>query len=141
MKEIRNKIFSLQEANALIPFLESALDRLANLGQEATVLRREIELLSAIASAGASEANPDVVALREAERCQKILLDQFRSELRAVTRHGCIVRDLEAGLVDFYTVARNQVICLCWRRGEPRVEHWHPTDEGFAGRRPLTDLA
>jgi hypothetical protein len=43
--------------------------------------------------------------------------------------------------VDFYTMAGGRIVCLCWRRGEPRIEHWHPVDEGFSGRRPLEDLA
>src|SRR6188474_1235119 len=106
MERIR-KLFSVDEANLLLPELERALDRLAALGKEITVLRREI----------------------------------FRRSLEEISRHGCIIRDLDMGLVDFYTVSKGQVVCLCWRRGEPRIEHWHPVNEGFSGRRPLDDLA
>lgn len=141
MERIRNRIFSVEEANALVPFLERELEGLAALGRELTSLRREIEVLSAIESAGATGASPDVRALREKERLYSERLARFRAALGSVTAQGCVVRDLELGLVDFYSVARNRVICLCWKRGEPRVEHWHPVDEGFSGRRPLADLA
>ena len=140
MERIRNKIFSVEEANRLIPALEAALDTLVGIARDATALRREIEVLGAIAGSGASEESPDVRALREKERLQAEQLERFRSELGAVSRHGCILRDLELGLVDFYTMAQGRVVCLCWRRGEPRIEHWHPLDEGFSGRRPLSEL-
>ena len=140
MERIRNKIFSVEEANELIPYLEHSLSELSTLGREITGFRREIEVLAAIESAGASEANPDVRALREKEQAYAARLERFRVSLTEVSRHGCVIRDLELGLVDFYTMSRGQVVCLCWRRGETRIEHWHPIDEGFSGRRPLEDL-
>jgi len=140
MERIRNKIFSVEEANQILPDLERSLDALSAIAREATLLRREIEVLGAIAGSGASEASPDVRALREKERSQVVLLERFRNDLAAIAQHGCILRDLDLGLVDFYTMAHGRVVCLCWRRGEPRIEHWHPLDEGFSGRRPLTEL-
>ncbi len=141
MERIRNKIFSVEEANSLIPILERALGDLTALGREIATLRREVEVLSAIESAGASESNADVRALREKERAYAARLERFRQSLTEVSHHGCLIRDLELGLVDFYTMSRGQVVCLCWRRGEERIGHWHPIDEGFSGRRPLEDLA
>ena len=140
MERIRNKIFSVDEANRLIPALEGALETLVGIARHASTLRREIEVLGAIAGSGASEESPDVRALREKEKVQNEALERFRAELAAIARHGCILRDLELGLVDFYTMAQGRVVCLCWRRGEPRIGHWHPLDEGFSGRRPLSEL-
>jgi hypothetical protein len=140
VERIRNKIFSVEEANQLVPYLELALGELVDLAREVATLRREVEVLSAIESAGATSTNADVRSLREREQTYSRRSERFRDVLLGVTRHGCIVRDLEEGLVDFYAVVRNRVICLCWRRGEPRVAHWHPADEGFSSRRPLDDL-
>jgi hypothetical protein len=138
---MRNKIFSLEEANRLIPYLEETLAGLSALGQEVTGLRREIEVLTAIADSGVTSGNPDVRALRNKERAYAETLERFRVSLTEVSRHGCIIRDLELGLVDFYSMSRDRIVCLCWRRGEARIEHWHPIDEGFSGRRPLEDLS
>lgn len=140
MERIRSRIFTVEEANQLLPYLDEALDRLAALGRSVTGLKREIEVLRAIAGSGASDTNPDLRALGEQEDAYEAEVERFRSLLAEVSRHGCIVRDLELGLVDFYTVHREQIVCLCWRRGEPRIGHWHPVDEGFSGRRPLDDL-
>jgi len=138
---MRNKIFSIEEANELIPYLEETLATLSTLGQEVTGLRREIEVLNAIADSGVTAGNPDVRALRTKERAYADALERFRISLTEVSRRGCIIRDLELGLVDFYTMSRDRIVCLCWRRGESRIGHWHAIDEGFSGRRPLEDLA
>ena len=140
MERIRSRIFSVEEANQLLPYLDQALEGLSGLGREVTRLKREIEVLRAIADSGASEANPDLVSLGDKEASYETAVERFRSSLADVSRHGCIIRDLELGLVDFYTMNRDQIVCLCWRRGEPAIEHWHPLEEGFSGRRPLEEL-
>jgi hypothetical protein len=140
VERIRNKIFSVEEANALIPYLDRALDSLAARTREIAALKGELDVLSAIESSGATSKNSDIRSLREKEASCARVLEQFRAALEEIASQGCIVRDLDIGLVDFYTMARGRVVCLCWRRGEPRVEHWHPTDEGFSGRRPLAEL-
>jgi hypothetical protein len=50
---------------------------------------------------------------------------------------GVLVKDLDAGLVDFPSLRDGEEVLLCWRLGEDAVEHWHGVDEGFAGRKPL----
>jgi hypothetical protein len=140
MERIRNKIFSVEEANALIPYLERALDQLGSSARDIGALQSEIQVLLAIESSGATGRNHDVRELREKEaRCAR-MLEEFRAALHEVASRGCILRDLDLGLVDFYTMSRDRVVCLCWRLGERRVSHWHTTDEGFSGRRPLSEL-
>jgi hypothetical protein len=140
MERIRSRIFSVEEANQLLPYLDRALERLTALGHEVTGLKREIDILRAIAGSGASEANADLRSLSDKEGAYDAAVEHFRASLADMSRHGCIIRDLELGLVDFYTMNKDQVVCLCWRRGEPKIEHWHPLDEGFSGRRPLEEL-
>jgi hypothetical protein len=103
-------------------------------------LRRELAVLGAIAHTGATSQNQDLRELAEKAAAEKELLARFRVRLGEVAAAGCILRDLEIGLVDFYALARDRIVCLCWRRGEPEVGHWHPVDQGFAGRRPLSEL-
>jgi hypothetical protein len=50
---------------------------------------------------------------------------------------GCIVKDLDSGLVDFPSVIKNEEVYLCWRLGEDRIRFYHRQDEGFAGRKPI----
>ena len=140
MERIRNKIFSVEEANGLIPYLESTLQKLGAGARDLASLQGEIQVLNAIESSGATSRNHDIQELRAKEaRCAR-MLEEFRAALHEVASRGCILRDLDLGLVDFYTMARDKVVCLCWRLGEPSITHWHTTDEGFSGRRPLSEL-
>jgi hypothetical protein len=50
---------------------------------------------------------------------------------------GCIVKDLEIGLLDFPALYRGKEVYLCWRLGEADIGFWHPVEEGFAGRRAI----
>ena len=62
---------------------------------------------------------------------------------------GCILKDIDLGLIDFPYDAGDEVVFLCWQFGEPRVVAWHSVDSGFSERQPLpgapnrcsTDLA
>jgi len=140
MERIRNRIFSAEEANRLIPYLEQALGSLSVSARNIAALQREAQVLTAIESTGATSKNHDVRELREKEVLSARMLEEFRASLHEIASRGCILRDLDLGLVDFYTMARDRVVCLCWRLGEPRIGHWHTTDEGFSGRRPLSEL-
>jgi hypothetical protein len=140
MERIRHKIFSVEEANRLLPYLEQAIGAIATMSRAILDLRGEIEVLSAIETSGATSANTDVRALREKEALAAHLIEQFREALEDVASRGCILRDIDLGLVDFYAMGKDGVVCLCWRRGETSIEHWHPVDQGFSGRRPLAEL-
>jgi hypothetical protein len=48
-----------------------------------------------------------------------------------------VVRDLEAGLLDFPALRAGREVYLCWHADEPAVRHWHAPESGFAGRLPL----
>jgi len=64
-----------------------------------------------------------------------------RARLRELARElfdlGVELKDPYEGLVDFPCLKDGREVCLCWKQGEPAVDHWHETDAGFAGRRPL----
>lgn len=63
----------------------------------------------------------------------------FEGVLLRVSQMGVEVKDVEQGLVDFRGVLGDRPAYLCWKDGEPDVLHWHPLDEGFAGRRRIPD--
>ena len=50
---------------------------------------------------------------------------------------GCVVKDLDIGLIDFPTEFRGEEVYLCWKLGEPRIEFWHGVEEGFRGRKAI----
>jgi hypothetical protein len=62
---------------------------------------------------------------------------QLRAAIEGVQGTGCLIKDLEIGLVDFPTLLRGVEVYLCWKLGEAGIEFWHGVDEGFRGRKPI----
>jgi hypothetical protein len=63
-----------------------------------------------------------------------VALDDGLQELR---RHGCVLKDLQSGIVDFPARLQGREVCLCWMLGEDSIAYWHETDSGFKGRQPI----
>jgi hypothetical protein len=61
----------------------------------------------------------------------------LKGAVEAVQETGCLVKDLDIGLVDFPTLFKGVEVYLCWKLGEPAIEFWHGVDEGFRGRKPI----
>ena len=49
------------------------------------------------------------------------------------------MKDLDIGLLDFPALLNGVEVFLCWKLGETKIEWWHSTQEGYAGRRKIID--
>jgi hypothetical protein len=65
------------------------------------------------------------------------LAEMMRTALTHILESGCIIKDLDTGLLDFPSRINDEDVYLCWRLGEDRIRFYHRQDEGFAGRKPL----
>lgn len=81
-----------------------------------------------------AEESLESMRVRIAEHIEK--LGRLQAELDEI---GCELKDWTTGLVDFPAWHEGRRVWLCWRLGEPAVEHWHELDAGFSGRRPIDD--
>jgi len=133
---VKITLFSVEEANRLVQSLRPQLERLVAAKGEFDRLGRRIDVI-ALALSGASADNPDAQVRRELLVRRTRVADEIRLGLQTLQHHGCIVKDLERGLLDFYSLAGDRLIFLCWHLGEPEVGHWHPLEGGFATRQPL----
>jgi hypothetical protein len=68
------------------------------------------------------------------------LLETLREQIEAIQATGCLIKDLETGLVDWLTLHQGREVYLCWKYGEPEVAYWHELTTGFPGRRPVSEL-
>ena len=121
--------FTLEEANALVPWLEEEFRRQELIRQEYITLQ---ERLSELAKDSDSDdetakitANAELFA-RQIDEGVEDILDQ-----------GVIVRDVATGLVDFPSQREGREIYLCWICGEERIDFWHETNRGFSHRQRL----
>ena len=62
---------------------------------------------------------------------------KLRSAIEQVQEFGCVIKDLDMGLIDFPTLLRGVEVYLCWMLGEPKIAFWHGVDEGFRGRKAI----
>jgi hypothetical protein len=130
------RYFTVEEANALLPRLEVELGGLAR-------LRSELE--QAIVAVGGADVAVAVLQRgedpppgREAAGARlRTLADQVAAAVERVHGLGCVLKDIESGLVDFYALRDDEPVFLCWQLGEPAVAHWHTLEGGFAGREPI----
>jgi hypothetical protein len=133
------RLFTVDEANTLIPSLALRFGRMAllraTLGELFTALERLGEVLD-VRSFDQPQVGrtPEAVELRSRLRRE---LEQLSEELDAVAALGVAVKDVELGLCDFRGEVDGQEVWLCWQYGEPAVGFYHPLDAGFGARRPL----
>jgi len=127
--------FTLEEANALLPWLEEQFSRMVPLRDELAASQEQlISLLRRRRSNGHSSSEEEIAqSQREVDR----LTRDLQQLLQEVSQQGILVRDVGRGLVDFPSVREGREVYLCWLRGEARIDYWHETDIGFAGRQPL----
>jgi hypothetical protein len=132
------KTFTLEEAQSLLPVLESLLKRAIEGKQAAQQVELELaELARRIYLSGGMRVDTDKVALQRAELDSQVRL--ARESVAEIDSIGVQVKDLDAGLLDFPCRLDDQIVLLCWRMGEPAIEHWHPVDSGFRDRQPVDE--
>ena len=125
---METRYFSVEEANELLADIEPLMERLLERRTKVVESRQQIyQLLAAgdsdFGGPAASELVQDFMAIERLAR-------KIRS-------HGCIIKDLNNGLVDFLSKRDGREIYLCWRYGEPRVEFFHELHTGFKGRQHI----
>lgn len=130
------RFFTVEEANALVPALELEFGRVARARSELDPLVASLTGPVAMAILKYGAAAP---AGHEAEATRmRELVGEITSAVLRVSGLGCLVKDLDQGLVDFYSMSSGEPVFLCWQFGEPEVAHWHALNDGFAGRSPLS---
>jgi len=124
------KIFTIEEANALLPTVRGVLLKI----QKA---KKRVSLFSEKAKEAAESAERGGGGLIEGPLYAQLLL-KLTELMNGLDSLGVQLKDLDRGLVDFPYLRDGRVVLLCWQMGEgEELEWWHDVDAGFAGRTPL----
>jgi hypothetical protein len=129
-----SRLFTIEEANAILPLIKPGVEELLNTFRE---IRSEIE--ETAGQAKLPVGSPDLAGRLQEKGVVPKLFDRVKTIIGRIHGYGCVVNGPEVGLVDFPCLYRNEIVFLCWKYGEPGIEHWHRIPDGFAGRRPLLD--
>lgn len=122
------RYFTVDEANSLLPQLEPLVGQLLELRAQVTHESRELsgvlgDLRSDIGGPAASHLAVEFEAI-------ETLVARIRS-------YGCVLKSLEAGLLDFLCERDGRDVYLCWRYGEPSIRYFHELHTGYQGRQSI----
>jgi len=132
---VEQRYFTAEEANEALVEVRPLTEELVGHRRALVELQeRQTALTTRIAGNGGN------VEPHELEEVQEQIDEEVAGIARCVARiHevGALVKDLDAGLVDFPATRDGHDVLLCWRLGEDEITFWHGLDEGFSGRKPL----
>jgi hypothetical protein len=133
-----SRFYAIDEANAALPEVDRILVALRDQREELIALRDRV-----VAASPPDDGTP-TPAVAEQLRLLRLsmqgLIDQMQAGVARLVEMDITLRDIATGLIDFPALVSGRPIWLCWRVGEADVAHWHPHDEGFDTRRPLSEL-
>jgi len=130
------RFFSLDDANQAVTQVAPRLARLKDLQASAMPVQARLDVLWRRLDAG-ERVLDEISDLQGRLDAHAREAAEILAQLEGI---GCVVRDVQMGLVDFPARAGEAEFYLCWHLGEDAVRYWHGTHEGFAGRKPLTTM-
>ena len=130
------RFFTLQQAELLLPHVESAIREAIALKsgfQEAEdacqAQQRRVMMLGGVVV--------DHSQLLDRKRRRESSAQHLKDVIEKIQDCGCLVKDLDIGLIDFPTLFNGQEVYLCWKLGESGIRFWHGVQEGFRGRKAI----
>ncbi|MCH8995045.1 MAG: DUF2203 domain-containing protein [Chloroflexi bacterium] len=128
------RIFTLDEAAALLPRLGEILSEMREKQPELDRLRAELATMTRTASGNGHLIREELVNKRHQAQT---LAERLNALLAEISGFGCELKGLGEGLIDFPAEREGRTVYLCWKLGEERIAYWHELDTGFASRQPL----
>ena len=124
----KNKYFSVEEANAIIPELLVNVPQLQGLLQDLTEKYPDV-------NKAREKAQFNGGSLQGADYINCVLNINYLTE--QLESKGLILKGIKHGLVDFLSMRNGREVYLCWKVPEQRIEYWHDIEAGFAGRQRI----
>jgi hypothetical protein len=130
--------FTLEEAESLLPEIEDSLRQAISLKAEYELAEGELQSINRrITMMGGVLIGREEVQRHKLQRDRSA--EGLKTAIETILEFGCVIKDLDVGLIDFTTLYRGEEVYLCWKLGESGISFWHGTHEGFAGRKPIDE--
>jgi hypothetical protein len=130
------KRFTLIEAERLLPEIDTIIREAVSLKTQYQEAEQAIHSFAQrVAMQGGVVVDRGAVLHNRAQRDRHG--EGLKAAVEKIQEYGCVIKDLDIGLVDFPTLFRGREVYLCWKMGESGIRYWHGVDEGFAGRKPI----
>lgn len=122
------RYFTVDEANEIVAEIKPLMGELLERRAKAVRLSRQIKALLASKHIDFGGAIPS-------QLFQEFTI--IEALLKRIKSYGCVIKNLEAGLVDFLAQIDGRDVYLCWRYSEERISFYHELHTGFQGRKAL----
>lgn len=129
------KLFTLAEAEELLPRVRDELAAMQSSKRELDGLREELTRAVEPSSGNGHVKHEDVLETKKLRA--EALVNDINDRLARINGWGVEVKGIDDGLVDFPSERDGRVVYLCWKAGEDGIAWWHELETGFAGRQPL----
>ncbi len=126
------KNFSLKEANSILPQIKLIVDEIKDKRKRLYDFIENYE--------EEMESNQDELEIMMIKTEIDALNKEISELIDIIESFGAVVKGIDPVLVDFPSYHNDQLIWLCWKEGEDKIEYWHGFNEGFAGRKPVSEL-
>lgn len=130
-----NKIFTLSEANALLPQLKEDLLKLQTMTTEFEEQYLELQNKKAEYERSPFRKEDAQDPFFEAESQLEFMRIEVKLLIENFNRKGVQLKMINPGLLDFPSVLEGKEVLICWKQGEEQITHFHGYDEGFMGRK------
>ena len=130
------RIFTRTEAGRTRRELEPFLIEAMGVRKKLSVLEQELAAVSTRIMMMGGVLVP-YAKLAEKRMEHQSLAEIMKTNLEKILSTGCLIKDLDIGLLDFPAIVNNEEVYLCWKLGEDRIRYYHRQNEGYAGRKPL----
>lgn len=128
--------FTLAEAQGLIPQVEVLLREAVSLKSDYQEAEQAVQgIAQKVTLMGGMMVNREQVI--DAKTRRDSTAAKLKAVIEGVQEFGCVIKDLDMGLIDFPTLLRGVDVYLCWKLGESKIAFWHGVDEGFRGRKAI----
>lgn len=132
------KTFTLEEAESLLPVLESLLRTSIEGKKVIEELEAEYQAVrTRVFLAGGMTLDVKEAARKRATYDKTV--QQVKDAVAEIHAIGVQVKDLDIGLLDFPCEVDGEILLLCWKYGEQGISWYHSVEAGFAGRKPIDD--
>ncbi len=130
--------FTLEEAESLLPEIEVSLRQAISLKAEYELAEGELQSIGRrVTMMGGVLIDREEIQRHKQQRDRSA--EGLKAAIEQIQEFGCVIKDLDVGLIDFTTLYRGEEVYLCWKLGESGISFWHGTHEGFAGRKPIDE--
>ena len=132
---VKAVLFTVEEANELLPEIRTILDEFKDRKKIFFELNEEVLELAKIVDSEEYRSEE----LSNKERILMATSKEIENLFEELAKFGCVVKDIDNGLVDFISIFQGKKVFLCWKQGEDNVSWYHDMQTGFAGRKKIED--